>query len=60
MGCRFTLTDYGNDLEGWRHLPRMYATALVVMGILFGCVFYLVAAAILFWAARYIANDWEE
>lgn len=28
-------TDNGTDLEGWRTLPKVYAMALVVMGILF-------------------------
>lgn len=29
------LTDYGENIEGWRYLPRIYAAALVVMGIIF-------------------------
>ena len=29
------LTDYGQNLDGWRHLPKMYAALLVVMGIVF-------------------------
>lgn len=29
------LTDNGENLEGWRTLPRIYAAALVVMGIVF-------------------------
>lgn len=29
------LTDYGAHLEGWRGLPKLYASALVVMAVLF-------------------------
>lgn len=29
------LTDSGANLEGWRFLPKIYAAALVIMGILF-------------------------
>jgi len=29
------LTDEGRDLEGWRTLPRIYAVALAVTGVLF-------------------------
>lgn len=29
------LTDNGENLEGWRNLPRIYAAILVVMGIVF-------------------------
>lgn len=29
------LTDGGQNLEGWRHLPRIYAAALVVMTLVF-------------------------
>jgi NNP family nitrate/nitrite transporter-like MFS transporter len=29
------LTDGGQNIEGWRSLPRFYAAALAVMGILF-------------------------
>lgn len=28
-------TDNGANLDGWRHLPQVYAAALVIMGILF-------------------------
>ena len=30
-----TLTDQGTHLDGWRTLPKLYAAALVVMGIVF-------------------------
>jgi len=29
------LTDNGENIEGWRHLPKFYAAALVVTGIVF-------------------------
>jgi len=29
------LTDSGNNLEGWRTLPKIYAAGLLIMGILF-------------------------
>lgn len=29
------LTDHGQELEGWRTLPKLYAALLVVMGLLF-------------------------
>ena len=29
------LTNHGNNVEGWRTLPQIYAAALVAMGILF-------------------------
>lgn len=29
------LTEYGNNLDGWRNLPRLYAVLLVAMGIVF-------------------------
>lgn len=29
------LTDNGNNLEGWRDLPRIYAVIILVMGIIF-------------------------
>lgn len=29
------LTDNGQNIEGWRHLPKFYAAALVVTGIVF-------------------------
>lgn len=29
------LTDNGQNLEGWRHLPKMYAAMLLVTGIIF-------------------------
>ncbi len=29
------LTDYGNNLDGWRNLPKIYAGILIVMGVVF-------------------------
>jgi len=29
------LTDNGENIEGWRNLPKIYAVALIVMGIVF-------------------------
>lgn len=29
------LTDHGNNIEGWRYLPRIYAAALVATGVVF-------------------------
>lgn len=29
------LTNNGEDLDGWRQLPRIYAVALIIMGVIF-------------------------
>lgn len=29
------LTEHGNNIEGWRYLPQIYAAILIVMGIIF-------------------------
>ncbi len=29
------LTDHGDNIEGWRHLPRIYAVILIITGIVF-------------------------
>jgi NNP family nitrate/nitrite transporter-like MFS transporter len=29
------LTNDGQDIEGWRHLPKLYAAALVITGVVF-------------------------
>ena len=29
------LTDHGHELEGWRHLPKLYAALLLITGVVF-------------------------